>query len=118
MPIRAIISNCCLERVDMLFLIVEDLGEQVAADIVADLLAMRDRVLELATASMLELEVGLEDFLDILADAQPAEHLEIGQAVEEQDALGEVGRRASSRRSIRARSNSASFWTPQLSSIR
>ena len=38
----------------------------------------------------LELEVGPEDLLDVLADPQPAERLEIGQAVEEQDALGEL----------------------------
>ena len=31
----------------------------------------------------------MQDLLDILADVQPAERLEIGQAVEEQDALGE-----------------------------
>ena len=32
----------------------------------------------------------MQDLLDVLADAQAAEHLEIGQAVEEQDALGEL----------------------------
>ena len=38
---------------------------------------------------MLELEIGAQYLLDGLADAQAAEHLEIGQAFEEQDALGE-----------------------------
>ena len=50
---------------------------------------MRDHVAVELRASMLGLEVGLEDLLDVLADAQAAERLEVGQAVEEQDALGE-----------------------------
>src|SRR5256885_7189488 len=79
-----------LERVDMLLLVVEDVGEEVAAGIVADLLAMRDRALELAQRLHLELEVAAQNLLDILADVQPAERLEIGQAVEEQDALGQA----------------------------
>ena len=69
------------------------------------------------SASMLQLEIGLEDLLDILADAQPAEHLEIGQAVEEQDALGEPVRMLHLVDRF-GRSNSASLFTPQLSSSR
>ena len=38
----------------------------------------------------LEREVALQHFLDVLADAQSAEQLEIGQAVEEQDPLGQL----------------------------
>ena len=45
--------------------------------------------LQLLDRLALELEVGAQDLLDRLADPQPAEHLEIGQAFEEQDALGE-----------------------------
>ena len=78
---------------------------------------MGDRARELAQRLQLQLEVGLEDLLDILADVQPAEHLEVGQAVEEQDALGEpVGMLHLVDRF--GRSNSASLWTPQLSSSR
>src|SRR5687768_7651988 len=79
-----------LERVDVVFLIVEDLGEQVAADVVLDLLAMGDGTAQLGQRLELELMVGLEDFLDVLADPEAAELLEIGQAVQEQDALGEL----------------------------
>ena len=38
----------------------------------------------------LEREVGLQDLLDGLADAQAAEHLEIGQAAQKQDAVGQL----------------------------
>ena len=58
-----------------------------------------------------------QDFLDVLADPKPPEHLEIGQAVEEQDALGEpVGVLHLVDRFVR--SYSASLCTPQLSSSR
>ncbi len=78
-----------LERIDMLFLVGEDLGEQVAAGIVADALAVRDGALQLLDRFHLELEVGAEDFLDRLANAQAPEHLEIGETVEEQNSLGQ-----------------------------
>src|SRR5258705_4746965 len=50
---------------------------------------MRDRALELTQRLNFELEVALEDLLDILANVEPAERLEIGQAVEKQDASRE-----------------------------
>ena len=39
---------------------------------------------------LLELEVALEDFLDVLADHQLAEVLQVRQALEEQDALDQL----------------------------
>ena len=58
-------------------------------DEVAHRLAMRDRAFELLERLHLELEVGAKRFLDRLADAQPADQLKVGQALEEQDALGQ-----------------------------
>ncbi len=48
---------------------------------------MLDRVAQQRQRFHLQCEIGLEHLLDRLADAQPAEQLEIGQAIEEQDAL-------------------------------
>ena len=58
-----------IEHVDMLFLIVEDPLEQVAADIVADALAMGDCLAQRRDRFLLEGEIGLEQLLDGLADA-------------------------------------------------
>ena len=46
--------------------------------------------LQLAQRLQFQLQIAAQDLLDILADVQPAEQLEIGQAVEEQDALGQA----------------------------
>jgi hypothetical protein len=54
---------------------------------------MRNRAFQLAQRFHLEFEVGLQDLLDILADAQAAERLELGQAVEEDDSLGDSKRK-------------------------
>ena len=51
-----------LEEVDVLFLGLEDVLEQLAADVVADLLAVSDRGLEVRVRELLELEVALERF--------------------------------------------------------
>src|SRR3546814_8054910 len=63
------------EFVDMMFLAFEDVGEEVAADIVAHALAMGNGVLEQRDRLFLDREVGLEDFLDRFADAQADEQL-------------------------------------------
>ena len=78
---------------------------------------MGDRVLEQGDRLDLELEVGAEDFLDILADPEPAEQLEIGQP--SRNRMRSASRSACFISSIDScRSNSASFSMPQLSSIR
>src|SRR5205085_11408540 len=64
--------------------------DEVAAAAVAYALAMGDGAPELSQRVHLELEIGPEDLFNILADAQPAEHLKIGQAVEEQDTLRQL----------------------------
>ena len=43
-----------------------------------------------ARASYSACEVALEDFLDVLPDMQRIEHLQVGKAVEEDDALHEL----------------------------
>src|SRR5512139_338118 len=51
-----------LEEVDVLFLGLEDVLEQLAAHVVADLLAVRDRGLQVRVGDVLEPQVALEDF--------------------------------------------------------
>src|SRR4029078_9964796 len=63
---------------------------KVATDIVLDLLAMGDGAFELTERLHFEGEVALQHFLDVLTDAQFAEQLEIEEAVEEQDPLGQL----------------------------
>ena len=67
----------------MLFLALEDVHEQVAGDEVAHRLAMRDRFLEHGDRLDFHRQVGAQDLLDSLADAQAAEQLEIGKSFEE-----------------------------------
>src|SRR3546814_931126 len=71
----------------MMFLAFEDVGEQIAAHIVAHLFGMFDRVLEQRDRLFLEHEVGFQYLLDRFADAQPAEQLEVGEAAQKEDAV-------------------------------
>mgnify|MGYP003295966444 CR=1 FL=1 len=76
-----------LEEVDVLFLVLQDVGEQIAAHVVAHAFAMLDGVAQQRDGLMLEREVGAQHFLDILADLQLVDGLEVGQRLEEQDAF-------------------------------
>src|SRR3546814_13949089 len=67
----------------------EDVGEQPAADEIADLLAVHDRGPERRDRLQLQRQVALEDLLGVLADLQLAQRLEVRQSVEEQDPFGE-----------------------------
>src|SRR3546814_3450940 len=78
------------EFVDMMLLAFEDVGEQVAAHIVAHALAMGDSVLEQRDRLFLKREVGLQYFLDRFADAQPAEQLEVGKPAQKEDAVRQL----------------------------
>src|SRR3546814_21159715 len=71
----------------MMLLAFEDVGEQVAAHIVAHALAMGDSVLEPRDRLFLKREVGLQYFLDRFADAQPAEQLAVGTPAQKEDAV-------------------------------
>ncbi len=77
----------CFEEVDVFFLIMEDLVEQVARTIIAHLLAVLDRIAQNGHGDLFGLEIALEDFLNVLADEQLAEILEIRKTFEEEDAL-------------------------------
>src|SRR3546814_9334273 len=74
----------------MMLLAFEDVGEQVAAHIVAHALAMGDSVLEQRDRLFLKREVGLQYFLDRFADAQPAEQLEVGKPAQKEDAVRQL----------------------------
>ena len=71
----------------MLFLAFEDAFEDLAADIVAHAFAMFDRVAQQGYRLLLHRQVGLEDFLDRLADLELVDRLEVGKPVQEQDTL-------------------------------
>ena len=77
-----------LEEIDVLFLTFEDALEDLAAGEVAHALAVLDRVLEQRDRFHLQRQVGLEDFLDRFADFELVQRLEVGQPLEEQDAVG------------------------------
>ena len=74
----------------MAFLILHQLFEQVLRDAVADALAVGRRLAVEIAGFVFRGEVGFEDFLDVLADAQGIEHLQVGKAVKEDDALDEA----------------------------
>ena len=74
----------------MFFLVCQDVLEEFAADIVARLLAMGDRLLVEGVAGIFELQVAFHAFDDVLADQQLVEILQVGQALKKQDALDQL----------------------------
>ena len=80
------------DPVDVLFLRIQDVGEQLAADVVADAFAVGDGFAQQRQRLVFQRQVALQHFARVLADAQLAQHLEVGQAVQEQDALGQFVR--------------------------
>ena len=74
----------------MLFFAVENVGEQFARDEIASRLAVNNGRLEVGMGFHLELQVALQAFLDIFADQEFAEFLQIGNAFQEQDALDQL----------------------------
>ena len=86
-----------LEEVDMAFLVLHQLLEQVLGHPVSDAFAIGGRLAVQVAGIVLGRKVRLEDFLDGLADAQRVEHLQVGEAFEEDDALDERRRGASPR---------------------
>src|SRR5215469_17439204 len=61
-------SHLGLQPVDMLFLALKNVGEQLAADEILDRLAMGDGKLEVWQGHHLQRQVALEDFLRTLPD--------------------------------------------------
>jgi hypothetical protein len=69
---------------------IEDVGEQATAHRVADALAIGDGSRKRRQRFEFQREVGLQQFLRVLADAQLAQRLEVRQAFEEEDAIGQA----------------------------
>src|SRR5918997_5772386 len=80
------------EEVDMAFLVGHQLLEQVLGHPVADAVAIGGRFAVEVAGLVFRREVRFEDFLDVLADAQGIEHLEVGEAFQKDDALDEAVR--------------------------
>src|SRR5215207_6899202 len=78
------------EEVDVVFLVLHQLLEQVAADVVLDRLAVRRRLLVKRARAQFRLQVTVEYLLHRLAAMQRVEHLHIGKALEEDDAHREA----------------------------
>ncbi len=79
-----------LQPVHMLLLILQDLLEQVAADVVLHRLGIGDGYLEVGDGIHLQRKVAAQHLFDGLADAQLAQILQIGQPFEKQHALDQL----------------------------
>src|SRR5947208_6892656 len=79
-----------LDEIDLVFLTFEDVAEQVARHEIAHPFAMGDRLAQARNAGLLEPQIAFEDLAHILADQQFVEILQVGQAVEKQDALDQL----------------------------
>ena len=74
----------------MVFLVLHQLLEQIARHIIARAVAMRRRLFVKRARGNLGLEIAIQDLLDVLADMQRIEHLHIGKAVQEDDAVDQL----------------------------
>ena len=86
------------EIIDVLFLVVHELLEQVAGDVVLDCMAMCRGLLIERPRRHLRGKIAVEHLLDVLPDVERIEYLQIGEAVEEDDALDQLVRAAYTRR--------------------
>ncbi len=78
------------QEVDVLFLGVEDLLKQVAADEVLDGLAVGDSGAQVGHRVHLQLEIAVEYLRDVLSDTQATEVLQVGQPLQEQNSLDQA----------------------------
>src|SRR6185436_17771083 len=78
------------EPVDVLLFVLEDLFEQVAAVVVAELAAGLDAFVEARQRFHLQRVVRLHDLGHVLTDVDLAEALDVGDALEEQHALDQL----------------------------
>src|SRR5206468_2734443 len=65
-------------------------AQEIARDEISDSLAMRNRLAQPREAGLFEAQITFEDLAHILADQELVEILQIGQAVEEQDAFDQL----------------------------
>src|SRR5580704_10152241 len=79
-----------LEKIDVLFLVMHQLLEQVARHVILHAVAMSGGLLVEQARRYFGAEVAIEDLLDVLADMQRVEHLQVGKTVEENDALDQL----------------------------
>src|SRR5262249_9254111 len=79
-----------LEIIDMLFLVVHELLEQVARHVVLDGVAVRCGFLVKGARRHLRRKIAVEHFPHVLSDAKRIEHLHVGKAVEEDDARDDI----------------------------
>src|SRR5438874_2114497 len=78
------------EEIDLILLAFENIAEEIARDEISDPLAMRDRLAQSRKAGLFEAQIAFEDLAHILADQELVEILQIGEAIEEQDALDQL----------------------------
>src|SRR5579859_125611 len=76
-----------LDEIDVLLLVLQDVREELPADVVPHGFGMGDAVPQIPYRLLLELQVAVQDLIDGFADQQLVEILEVGQAAEEQDPL-------------------------------
>src|SRR6266700_5144598 len=79
-----------LEEVDVTFLGVHELFEQVAGHVVLHRVAMGRGLLIEGARGIFGRKVAVEHLLDVLADMQRVEHLQVGEAVEEDHSLDDL----------------------------
>jgi hypothetical protein len=84
-----------VKKVDVFFLIGQDLQQQVAGDEVTRAFAVGDGLTQVVQRLFLQMEVRAQDFLDGLADPDPVEAPEVRQAA--------VGRRRGAFRAVGGR---------------
>src|SRR5262249_54999071 len=81
-----------LEIIDVLFLVVHELFEQVAGDVILDRMAMRGGLLVERPRRHLRRKVAVEHLLDVLPNAKRIDHLHVGKTIEKDDALHDLVR--------------------------
>src|SRR5215471_18801155 len=79
-----------LEEIDVLFLGMHQILEQVSRHVILDRMAMGGSLLIEVARGMLGLQIAIEHFLDVLPNAQRIEHLHVGKALEKDDARNQL----------------------------
>lgn len=78
------------QPVDVLFGVVQDVDQNFAADVILDRFAVGNALDHGAVCCALKLQVAFDDLFRVLADEDLAQVLQVGQAVEHQDALDQA----------------------------
>jgi hypothetical protein len=78
------------QPLDMLLGILQDIEQQVARDVIAHLLGLRNAFLDGDVGAFLQFQVGRQHFFRVFADQQLVQGLQVGQAVQHQDAVDQA----------------------------